>query len=92
MYADWENQTLLVGIGRRLPKFVCVIWANRLGIASTDESVLLSQVPSACRSLEGVQSSFAQMNAVKEQMEAAQGALRKVDTSKLAEESADGQA
>lgn len=44
-----------------------------------------------CRSLEGVQSSFAQLNAVKEQVESAQGALRKVETGKLAEP-ADGQA
>ena len=44
-----------------------------------------------CRSLEGVQSSFAQLNAVKEQMESAQGALRRVDTGKLAEP-VDGQA
>lgn len=46
----------------------------------------------ACRSLEGVQSSFAQLNAVKEQMEGAHAALRRVDTSKLAEGSADGKA
>lgn len=39
-----------------------------------------------------MQSSFAQLNAVKEQMEGAQGALRKVDTSRLAEGPADGQA
>ncbi|KAL3155440.1 hypothetical protein ABBQ38_010996 [Trebouxia sp. C0009 RCD-2024] len=44
------------------------------------------------KSLEGVQSSFAQLNAVKEQVEGAQGALRKVDTSKLAEGAADGKA
>ena len=36
--------------------------------------------------------SFAQLNAVKEQVEGAQGALRKVETSKLTEVAADGQA
>lgn len=84
---------MLAGIGRGLEgRFVCMIWENGLCFASTDEPVLWSPVPSACRSLDGVQSSFAQLNAVKEQMEAAQGALRKVDTSKLAEGPADGQA
>lgn len=39
-----------------------------------------------------MQSSFAQLNAVKEQVEGAQGALRKVDTSKLADGAADGKA